>query len=130
MGEAAEMMLDGTCCQCCGEFLHDDDPAGYPVTCAGCGGDDTPNKSGRSAGKKRREKRRKKRIRVERKATLADELKSNGDLWWFLSDIHWRRIVKDRNLDYWPSTGTFSYDGKIYKKQDVYKFIEGIQNEK
>ena len=57
MGEIAEMMLDGTMCQVCGE-TNDDliahlerhapgggecdvpwDPPGYPITCAGCGGD-------------------------------------------------------------------------------------------
>lgn len=36
MGEIAEMMLDGTLCSCCGEYLGDD--AGYPMTCGGCGG--------------------------------------------------------------------------------------------
>ena len=37
MGEAAEMMLDGTCCQSCGEYLHDgEDGDGLPAFCAGC----------------------------------------------------------------------------------------------
>lgn len=37
MGEIAEMMLDGTMCQVCGEFMDiGGEPAGYPVTCAGC----------------------------------------------------------------------------------------------
>ncbi len=37
MGEYAEMMLDGTCCQCCGEFLNDgEDGEGFPMFCAGC----------------------------------------------------------------------------------------------
>lgn len=40
MGEYAEMMLDGTCCQCCGEFLGGDE--GYPVFCAACEPDDGP----------------------------------------------------------------------------------------
>jgi uncharacterized Zn finger protein (UPF0148 family) len=35
MGEYAEMMLDGTCCSCCGEYL--DTRAGYPVMCPSCG---------------------------------------------------------------------------------------------
>ena len=35
MGEIADMMLDGTLCQCCGVVL-DKQPVGYPVTCAGC----------------------------------------------------------------------------------------------
>ncbi len=34
MGEYAEMMLDGTMCQVCGEYLGGDD--GYPVTCESC----------------------------------------------------------------------------------------------
>lgn len=37
MGEYAEMMLDGTCCQCCGEFLNDgEDGVGYPQFCTSC----------------------------------------------------------------------------------------------
>lgn len=41
MGEYAEMMLDGTCCQCCGEFLHDgEDGDGFPSFCASCQPDD------------------------------------------------------------------------------------------
>ena len=43
MGEYAEMMLDGTCCSCCGEYLGRDD--GYPIMCDSCarenGGRDT-----------------------------------------------------------------------------------------
>lgn len=34
MGQYAEMMLDGTCCSCCGEFIGGGD--GYAVLCAGC----------------------------------------------------------------------------------------------
>lgn len=42
MGEIAEMMLDGTLCQGCGEFLHDgEDGDGFPTFCAACGGDDS-----------------------------------------------------------------------------------------
>lgn len=35
MGEYAEMMLDGTCCCSCGEFL-DSDGDGIPAYCASC----------------------------------------------------------------------------------------------
>lgn len=43
MGEIADMMLDGTMCAGCGEFLHDgDDGDGYPEYCAGCKPDDEP----------------------------------------------------------------------------------------
>ena len=37
MGEIAEMMLDGTMCECCGEFI--DTGSGFPTRCTGCGGD-------------------------------------------------------------------------------------------
>lgn len=42
MGEIAEMMLDGTMCQVCGEFINED-PPGYPVTCGGCARDEYPD---------------------------------------------------------------------------------------
>lgn len=35
MGEIAEMMLDGTICEWCGEFIDSDEP-GYPRLCPGC----------------------------------------------------------------------------------------------
>lgn len=35
MGEIAEMHLDGTLCERCGEFLNED-PPGYPCYCAEC----------------------------------------------------------------------------------------------
>ena len=38
MGEIAEMMLDGTMCQSCGEFLGGDE--GYPVSCPSCAEDE------------------------------------------------------------------------------------------
>ena len=34
MGEIAEMMLDGTMCQQCGEFMGEAE--GYPITCGAC----------------------------------------------------------------------------------------------
>lgn len=43
MGEYADMMLDGTCCSSCGEFMDIDglasgdfEPAGYATMCAHC----------------------------------------------------------------------------------------------
>jgi hypothetical protein len=40
-GEIAEMMLDGTLCECCGVLMVDEheEPAGYPVMCASCAAD-------------------------------------------------------------------------------------------
>jgi len=37
MGEVAEMMLDGTLCEGCGEYLGY--PVGYPRYCSGCAKD-------------------------------------------------------------------------------------------
>lgn len=43
MGEISELMLDGTMCAGCGEFMDDviegGEPAGYPIYCAGCADD-------------------------------------------------------------------------------------------
>lgn len=39
MGEAAEDILDGSCCQVCGEYFEDEAP-GYPRTCDGCESED------------------------------------------------------------------------------------------
>lgn len=37
MGEIADMMLEGTMCAGCGEFLHDgEDGPGYPEYCETC----------------------------------------------------------------------------------------------
>lgn len=38
MGEYAEMMLDGTCCQSCGEYLGSDN--GFPTFCPSCADDE------------------------------------------------------------------------------------------
>ena len=40
MGEIADMMLDGTMCEGCGEFLYDGaDGPGFPQYCAACQAD-------------------------------------------------------------------------------------------
>lgn len=36
MGEAADDMLNGFCCQICGEYMEDFKEPGYPRTCEGC----------------------------------------------------------------------------------------------
>lgn len=41
MGEIADMMLDGTMCQVCGQWINEgEDGDGFPVTCEDCGGND------------------------------------------------------------------------------------------
>lgn len=45
MGEYADMILDGTMCQGCGEWLNDgDDGDGFPGWCYSCQPDDEPVK--------------------------------------------------------------------------------------
>lgn len=34
MGEIAEMMLEGDLCECCGEFLHNEESPGFPMYCS------------------------------------------------------------------------------------------------
>lgn len=38
MGEIADMMLDGTLCECCGVMILEDeeDPQGFPGYCSDC----------------------------------------------------------------------------------------------
>lgn len=53
MGEIAEMMLDGTMCQGCGEWLHDgEDGEGFPDYCSSCraSGYGTPSENPVSSG--------------------------------------------------------------------------------
>jgi hypothetical protein len=34
MGEIADMMLDGTLCECCGEYIEDGESEGFPRYCS------------------------------------------------------------------------------------------------
>jgi hypothetical protein len=36
MGDAADMLLDGTCCEGCGEMFDDGESPGYPRRHEGC----------------------------------------------------------------------------------------------
>jgi hypothetical protein len=71
MGEYAEMMLDGTCCSSCGEFLDIDglaagvfEPSGFPQMCEACA----------------REERRSERLpRGDRYAVKTPKLQQPGD---------------------------------------------------
>lgn len=36
MGEISDMMLDGTLCEVCGEFIDDDEGGEFPRKCAAC----------------------------------------------------------------------------------------------
>lgn len=75
MGEQSEMMLDGTLCMTCGEFVGE--CAGYPVECRGChaaGGkvttppDMRPAKSTAYKARRKRQKQRRNARKREKKA--------------------------------------------------------------
>lgn len=36
MGEYADDILEGDCCEICGEYFEDDESPGHPRTCAAC----------------------------------------------------------------------------------------------
>ena len=52
MGDIADMMLDGTLCEVCGEFI-DDDEGGYPRRCAACSQEEPPEKKKKNNKKKK-----------------------------------------------------------------------------
>ena len=55
MGDISEMMLDGTLCEVCGEFIDEED-CGYPRKCAACSQDDSPEKGKKKPASIRRRK--------------------------------------------------------------------------
>lgn len=70
MGEIAEMMLDGTLCEGCGEYLGGES-LGFPMRCGGCGGDEPLSMAAPSISKAKR-----RQARVERTRRAAGELRS------------------------------------------------------
>ena len=104
MGEAAEDALDGSCCECCGEWFGDiidgGMPPGYPRRCAGCGG--APEGGKRSA--KRRRSNARKAVRAEaarhgaHDTLLALGFKQMGNPW------HYQiKVPGQPAIDFWPS---------------------------
>ncbi len=57
MGEIADMMLDGTLCECCGVYIDYGDADGFPRYCEGC----KQYASEETRPKRKRRRRRKKR---------------------------------------------------------------------
>lgn len=60
-------------------------------------------------------------VRKQREKTLAETSKEG---WSFHTEYHWYRMVNDKKLDFWPSTGKWQYDGRVYHSGDVLLFIE------
>jgi len=68
MGDIAEMMLDGTLCESCGEFIGE--PVGYPQYCDSCGdpNEDYYQKQKRIIKQRKRKAKNRKMKKTENKA--------------------------------------------------------------
>lgn len=124
MGEHADYMLNGDDCQVCGEYLGDGD--GFPRCCAGCAdeGDSPvpslPNLQRRQKAKSARNKRRRKRLAEKNR----QRLKAFDPAGWAqLSVSHFRRVIDGKNLDHWPSTGKWMFEG-IVRKEGLDEFLK------
>lgn len=69
-GEYAEMMLDGTCCTICGEFVGSD--AGYPIACRACAPEQPLQKHHRQPPRDPNSNRSKKRAAKEFQRAVAE----------------------------------------------------------
>jgi hypothetical protein len=56
MGEIADMMLDGTLCEQCGEYIDEGD--GFPRLCAACKADNPVKKKETPSGGKSKKKKK------------------------------------------------------------------------
>ncbi len=92
MGEYADMMLDGTLCQSCGEYLGDGD--GFPVTCSGCSGSDFES-SGKT--KKLRNLEWSTNHLIEQNIKFTSHNKG----------VHLKVYRPAGIIDFWPSTGKY-----------------------
>lgn len=130
MGEVAEMMLDGTLCECCGVYIHDGEAEGFPRYCSPQCAEDRGGvyipPQGDGSGKRRRAKKRRARIAAKNRDRLA-AADSTG--WEKYCDTHWHRSLNGETLHYWPSTGKFMFRGEVHKGEDVNDFIKVQGNE-
>lgn len=98
MGDVADAMLDGTLCQCCGEFLGDGD--GYPTFCSECEPEEVIEvKSGKEASRDKRASNTVRSTQILVDHGIKFESKNNGA----------HLIVTGLNglIDFWPSTGKY-----------------------
>lgn len=108
MGEAADDILEGLACECCGEWFHDGKEQGHPRSCVGCGGGLAHRRA-----KRRRKNQRKKARKKEAFAALVSGPLLAG--WTKRDEYHYQRSVAGRLIDWWPSTGKYQVDGKVGK---------------
>lgn len=117
MGDIADMMLEGTLCAGCGEYLGADD-LGCPQYCAACASDNEDDGMGGDF----RIMRRANQVSRQQRLEAADP---TG--WKQHTQYHWSRMINGKQLDYWPSKSKFRYDNKTVTG-DVDKFIKARTN--
>lgn len=63
----------------------------------------------------------KEHLKAERAKRLAETPREG---WSFHTDVHWYRMLNGKKLDFWPTTGKWQYDGRVYHFGDVHDFIK------
>ncbi|NML34546.1 hypothetical protein [Paraburkholderia antibiotica] len=109
MGEIAESMLDGSCCEQCGEYLGE--AVGYPQCCATCDHD-----SEREDSQARRASNRENSNRLLRENGYTfDERNGAAHL-----------IVQTQRgiVDFWPGTGKFIVRSTRYEARGVFNLMQ------
>lgn len=122
MGEHADDILDGSCCQYCGDWFHDGEPPGHPRSC-GCQG---VNRTERNARKRKNYKRNRAQRLVN---AVADGLTVG---WLRHSEHHFSRDVNGTRIDWWPTSNKYMVGGKverIARPADITAVILKIQQE-
>jgi hypothetical protein len=109
MGEIAESMLDGSCCEMCGEYLGE--AVGYPQTCAGCGEFEP-----RESSQDKRAYNRENSNRLLRENGYQFEEK-NGAAHLIVQTM--RGIV-----DFWPGTGKFIFRESRLEGRGVFNLMQ------
>lgn len=109
IGEIAESMLDGSCCQMCGEYLGE--AIGYPQTCMECGGSESCESS-----QDKRAYNRENSNRLLRENGYQFEEK-NGAAHLIVQTM--RGIV-----DFWPGTGKFIFRESRFEGRGVFNLMQ------
>ncbi|UQN68303.1 hypothetical protein L0Z11_11460 [Burkholderia multivorans] len=114
MGEIAESMLDGSCCQVCGEWLGE--AVGYAVTCAACGDGEPLMSDGQQRRARNREQSN---LLLRENGYEFDERNGAAHL-----------IVRTARgtVDFWPGTGKwitrFEIDGCRVENRGVFNLMK------
>jgi len=96
MGEIADAIVDGEMCQVCGVFLAGE-PAGYPRSCRGCGGD--ADEGFGEEDEEDLEEATAKLIADLNERGVHVEVKNQG--------MHWILRFGKNRADYWPTRDKF-----------------------